>query len=294
MQLTAGMDRSAAVQLGIVVAIFGAQFPLLKWGLSGGTSPMWFAAWRAVLCGVVSLAVVFFTGRLALPSRADWPPILGIGLCQIAIFFALLHTALKFIPAGTASVLSYTTSLWLVPIGAVFLDERITSRRLLAVALGLAGTAAIANPAAMDFAAPGQLLGVALLLAAALSWALAIATLRVARPRLATVQLLPFVFLVATLVLLPLALLLEPAGGMERTAPPWIALAYVGLLGPIATWAASEVSRALPPVVSSLGFLGVPVVGLLLSVALLGEPLTLGLALGAVLVVGGMALAVRG
>lgn len=288
------MNRPAAVQLAIVVAIFGAQFPLLKWGLSGGTSPLWFATWRAVLCGVVSLAVVLGTRRLAWPSRADWPPILGIGLCQIAIFFALLHTALKFIPAGTASVLSYTTSLWLVPIGALFLNERITSRRMLAVGLGLAGTAAIANPAAFDFAAPGQVLGVALLLAAALSWAVAIATLRVARPRLATVQLLPFVFLVATLVLLPLAVLLEPRGGMEGTAPPWIALAYVGLLGPIATWAASEVSRALPPVVSSLGFLGVPVVGLLLSVALLGEKLTMGLAVGAVLVLGGMALAVRG
>lgn len=287
------MNRAAAVQLGIVVAIFGAQFPLLKWGLSGGTSPLWFAAWRAVLCGVVSLAVMLGTRRLAWPSRPDWPPILGIGLCQIAIFFALLHTALKFIPAGTASVLSYTTALWLVPIGALFLHERITPRRLLAVALGLAGTAAIANPAALDFAAPGQVLGVALLLAAALSWAVAISVLRAAKPRLATVQLLPFVFLVATLVLLPLALLLEPLGGLEAAAPPWIALAYVGLLGPIATWAASEVSRALPPVVSSLGFLGVPVVGLLLSVALLGEPLTLGLAAGAVLVLGGMALAVR-
>jgi drug/metabolite transporter (DMT)-like permease len=118
--------------------------------------------------------------------------------------------------------------------------------------------------------------------------------LRAARAKLSTVQMLPFAFAVASLVLLPLALLLEPEGGRSRESAPVIALLAVGLLGPVATWAASEVSRDLPAVVSSLGFLGTPVLGLLLSVVVLGEPLTLGLALGAALVVAGVAVAARG
>jgi drug/metabolite transporter (DMT)-like permease len=288
------VNRAAVLKLGIVVLIFGAAFPVLKWGLTGGATPVWFAAWRAVMSAGVALAVVLAMQGLAWPSRADLAPILGIGLFQIAGFFLLLYAALTLVPAGTASVLSYTTALWLVPISALWLRERLTGKRLLAVALGLAGILAIANPATLDTTQPGQLLGVGLLLAAALSWAIAIAMLRAARAKLSTVQMLPFAFAVASLVLLPLALLLEPEGGLSRESAPVIALLAVGLLGPVATWAASEVSRDLPAVVSSLGFLGTPVLGLLLSVAVLGEPLTLGLALGAALVVAGVAVAARG
>lgn len=288
------MNRAAVLKLGIVVLIFGAAFPVLKWGLTGGATPVWFAAWRAIMSAGVALAVVLAMQGLAWPSRADLAPILGIGLFQIAGFFLLLYAALTLVPAGTASVLSYTTALWLVPISALWLRERLTGKRLLAVALGLAGILAIANPATLDTAQPGQLLGVGLLLAAALSWAIAIAMLRAARAKLSTVQMLPFAFAVASLVLLPLALLLEPEGGLSRESAPVIALLAVGLLGPVATWAASEVSRDLPAVVSSLGFLGTPVLGLLLSVAVLGEPLTLGLAVGAALVVAGVAVAARG
>lgn len=288
------MNRAAVLKLGIVVLIFGAAFPVLKWGLTGGATPVWFAAWRAIMSAGVALAVVLAMQGLAWPSRADLAPILGIGLFQIAGFFLLLYAALTLVPAGTASVLSYTTALWLVPISALWLRERLTGKRLLAVALGLAGILAIANPATLDTTQPGQLLGVGLLLAAALSWAIAIAMLRAARAKLSTVQMLPFAFAVASLVLLPLALLLEPEGGLSRESAPVIALLAVGLLGPVATWAASEVSRDLPAVVSSLGFLGTPVLGLLLSVVVLGEPLTLGLAVGAALVVAGVAVAARG
>ena len=59
--------------------------------------------------------------------------------------------------------------------------------------------------------------------------------------------------------------------------------------GPVATWAANSVSRALPVLVSSLGFLGVPVVSAALSVALLGEPVTLSLVAGGALILAGLA-----
>jgi drug/metabolite transporter (DMT)-like permease len=59
--------------------------------------------------------------------------------------------------------------------------------------------------------------------------------------------------------------------------------------GPLATWAAASISRTLPVVVSSLGFLGVPVVSVALSVAFLGEAFTLSLALGGGLILAGLA-----
>jgi drug/metabolite transporter (DMT)-like permease len=68
-----------------------------------------------------------------------------------------------------------------------------------------------------------------------------------------------------------------------------VALAYVGLFGgPVAIWAATSVSRDLPTLVSSLGFLGVPVVGVIVSTLWLGESLPPALLVGAGLVLLGL------
>jgi len=52
------------------------------------------------------------------------------------------------------------------------------------------------------------------------------------------------------------------------------------------------VTRALPPLTSSLGMLGVPLLSIVSSVVLLGEPITAPLAIGAALVLAGMAVVI--
>ena len=64
--------------------------------------------------------------------------------------------------------------------------------------------------------------------------------------------------------------------------------------GPISTafavWAWLSVNRSLPAITSSLGSLGVPVVGLIASVIALGEPLDIASVAGLALIVGGLVL----
>ena len=57
----------------------------------------------------------------------------------------------------------------------------------------------------------------------------------------------------------------------------------------VAYWAAVNVNRSLPAGVTSIGLLGVPVVGLLCSALVLREPLSAPLLLGMALIVGGIA-----
>jgi drug/metabolite transporter (DMT)-like permease len=52
------------------------------------------------------------------------------------------------------------------------------------------------------------------------------------------------------------------------------------------------VTRALPPVTTSLGMLGVPLIGIVSSVLLLGEKVTASLAAGTALVLAGMAIVI--
>ena len=57
----------------------------------------------------------------------------------------------------------------------------------------------------------------------------------------------------------------------------------------MAYWAAVNVNRSLPAGVTSIGLLGVPVVGLLCSAAILHEPLSTPLVVGMALIVAGIA-----
>src|SRR5262249_29670467 len=113
--------------------------------------------------------------------------------------------------------------------------------------------------------------------------------------RMTPLEALPWQMLLATLLLFVLAAAVEPGGRMAPSAAALLALLYLGVLaGPVATWAATSVARALPTLVSSIGFLGVPVLGVLLSPLWLGEPLTLDLIAGTGLVLLGVAVVAAG
>jgi drug/metabolite transporter (DMT)-like permease len=283
--------RLAFGQLAVVVVLFGVSWPVMKLGLANGATPIWFAAGRADLGAVASFALVLSLRRLRLPAPSDLPIIASIGVLQLSAFFVLINLGLRLVSAGRSAVLAYTTSLWLVPLAALA-GERIGGRRMVGVALGLAGIVVLIDPLAID--ATGEVLaGYGFLLTAALCWALAILHSRRHAWRLSPLQALPWQMLVAAILLTGLAAAIEPQGRMAPSSPAVLALLYLGVLaGPVATWAATSVARALPMLVSSIGFLGTPVVGIVLATLWLNEPLSATLLLGASLVLVGVAVVV--
>ena len=107
-------------------------------------------------------------------------------------------------------------------------------------------------------------------------------------------DVLPWQMSVASVFLWCLALIAEPHGHLDGAKwQLWAALLYIGTFaGPIGTWAVVSVTRALPPITTSLGMLGVPLVGIVSSVLLLGEPITWPLASGTALVIAGIAIVI--
>jgi drug/metabolite transporter (DMT)-like permease len=288
---TAVDHRQALALLALVVALFGTAWPAMKTGLLDAT-PVWYAAARAYLSAATAFALLAILGKLALPRRADWPIVLSVGTGQLAGFFMLVNLGLGMVPAGRGSVLAYTTSIWLVPIGILALGERLDRWRAAGLVLGLAGMAVLFNPAALDWSDGAVLLGNLSLLGAALTWSIAILHARTYRwPRLSPLQVVPWQMSWAALLLTVFAAIVEPEGRIGLSTTSLIPLAYISIVvGPVATWAAMSVSRALPTIVSSLGFLAVPAVGILSSALVLGEPVTWSLATGAGLIIGGAAL----
>jgi O-acetylserine/cysteine efflux transporter len=280
------------VQLFTSVLLLSSGWPLTKLAIELGSTPLWFAQGRAVLSGLMAAALLAPWGRLRAPRRADMPAVVMIGLFQLAAFFAFAHLAVAWVPAGRTAVLANTTTIFIVPLSLLVLREPIPARRWLATALGIVGIVVLMGPWAIDWTSRRTLIGNAFLLGAALSWALVIITVRRAPPQSSMFELLPWCFLIASLALAPLVAVESPHGSLGSRAGAWGALAYIGLVaGPLGTWGVMEAAVILPAVVSSVGFLATPAVGILLSNWILGEKITTDLLAGTALILAGVGLA---
>lgn len=279
----------ALVQLLGAVLLLGASWPITRYALLGGAAPFWFALGRAGLSATVATVVLGALGRLRWPARRDLPALLALGLLQLAGFFALAHSAVAWVPAGRTAILSNATLVWTVPLSLLVLGEAISPRRWMAAGLATVGVVVLSGPWAIDWSAPGLLLGHALLLGAAGCWATAMAAVRRWPPRLTMLELLPWAFGLASLALLPLAASHAPG---TWTAPAVAALLGIGLVAaPVGTWCVMQATVALPLVVASIGFLAAPAAGLLIAAAWLHEPLTADVIAGSVLILGAGVLA---
>lgn len=287
------MTQARALQLVLVaVLLFGGVWPVTKDALRDADA-LWFGLWRALLAAISSGLVLAALGRLRRPARADWPAVAALGLLQIGGFFAFTHAAIALIPAGRTAILGNVTIFWLVPLSIWLLGERVSPRRWVAAGLGLAGVLVMMGPWAIEWGAPGVLLGHLLLLGASLAWSVAMIVLRARPPQARLVDLLPWAFLLASLLLVAVASLAQPGGGVGPGA--WLQVGFIGLVAaPIGTWAISEATRHLNAVLASLALLLVPLFGVALATTWLGEVLGWDMILGGALIVVSVWVAARG
>ena len=282
----ASPDARGRPLLVLLVMVWGASWPAVKVGVSA-MPPVWFACLRYLVATVCGFGVVAVRGELRRPSRSDWRLVAVSGVLQMAAYSALTAVALTRLPPGRASVLAFSTPLWVAPLSAWWLDERLTWRGLAGVVTGLAGVLAIVSPAFQQ-GPRSQFAAYGLLLCAAAAWAVSIVFVRVHRFQTSALALAPWQMLVAVLLLLPLATILE--GAWPRI--PMRAMAALSFVGPIATafayWAAVEVGRVVRATTMSMVLLAVPGVGLLLSAIALHESLNLSLELGILLIGAGI------
>ncbi len=286
------VTRVAWLQLAATIVLFGLTWPVMKIGLAAGT-PVWLAAGRATTSAATAFVLLAALGRLSWPHRDDWPVILSVGGLQLSCFFALANLGVQSLPAGRSGVLAYTTMLWMVPL-SFLAGEKVGWHAFAGAALGVAEIVVLADPARFDWHNRSIVLGHVYLLTAGFTWAIAMLHTRRHKWKGTPLDALPWQMSVATVILLVLAVVLEPHGYLEPDKwQLWVALIYIGVIaGPTATWAAVSVTRALPPITSSLGMLGVPLLGIATSVVLVDEPITLPLAIGTALVLAGMAIVI--
>jgi drug/metabolite transporter (DMT)-like permease len=275
--------------LALLVVVWAASWPAIKIGVAT-VPPVWYGCLRYLIATACLFALVALRGWLVWPTPSDWRLVGVSGALQMGAYSALTGFALTRLPPGRASVLAFSTPLWVAPLAAWRLHERVSARAWCGIGVGLAGVLVIAAPTLRSGGRHG-LLAYASLMAAAAAWAVSIVAVRAHRFDAPTLALAPWQALVAAALLGPLALVLE--GRPPRIGPS--ALASLAYVGPVATafayWAVVEAGRHFRASTMAMVLLATPSLGLVISALALGERVDGPLVAGVLLVGAGIRLA---
>lgn len=279
---------------GSLVMAWGLAWPVSKIGLMD-MSPIWYSAARFFIGIVAALIFLAITKQLKAPKKEDLPFIISIGLFQMATYLMLLNWGLNYVGAGRAAILTYSTPIWVTPIAILFFGEKLNLMKGLGLFLGVAGMFALFNPWSFDWTDARVVEGNLILALAAVVWAGVIIHTRFGKWHSEPIVLLPWQMLLAGVATLITALIVEPNPEPNWTPSLITTLLYNGLASTaFGFWASIVVTKSMSVVTSSIGFLGVPVVGLVSSIIFLGEEMTLGLGLALVLIVASMMAMTKG
>jgi drug/metabolite transporter (DMT)-like permease len=277
-----------------VVVAWSLNWVVMKLAVHEVT-PLWAIAFRTLLAALVLFPALSAARQLARPPRADVSILLVIALFHMVAFAALMTAGLTLVPAGRAIVLGYTTPLWVTPAAFLFLGERVSARQAFGIAVGMSGLLLLFWPGKADWSSSTTLLGNGIVILAALCWSVSIVYTRAHRWTTTPLALMPWQCLLATVVLVALALLIEGAPPSRVSTPALAALAYNGVIGTaLGFWAMTVVNRRVPAASASLGVLVTPVMGIGLAAVILGEGLDPVLILSALIILFGVALGARG
>lgn len=276
----------------VMVLLWGLSWPATKL-LLGVVPPLWLAAIRFGSAAAFLFVFVAMRGLLRVPPRADWPIVASMGLMQMMTFTGLGMIAMNHVDTSRAVLLAYTTPLWGV-IASWLLFRNVPSRmQFLALGVGLAGIGVVCSPGEVDWHAPGAVMGAAFLLIGAICWSMVILHIKRHRWASSPVALAPWQMLLATVPLAAFAYALEGAPTSIPLDTHTLELMF--FIGPVATSAcfviSAEHGRRISTFAMSNFTLGVPLIGIAASIALLGNRLSLHFGLGLALIMVGMLLA---
>ncbi|MCB1758463.1 MAG: DMT family transporter [Gammaproteobacteria bacterium] len=282
--------RAGWTLLATAVVLWGVNWPVMKIGLDY-IGPLWFAAIRVIIGALVLFVFLGLWQRITFPGRSDLPVVLSVGVVQVGICMALLHSSLLYLEAGRAAVLAYTIPIWTAPLAALFLREALRPRKLAGIFLGVSGVAALFHTQLVGWQWQDLHPGQALPLLSAVCWAAVIVHIRGHGWTQPHLSLLPWQLAIGALLLSSAAFYVEGVPSVPAQPVLIAALLYNGLLGTaLAFWAYIGAARILPAGSTSLGSLAIPVVGLLSASLLLNEAMTLWVLSGMALIGAGILL----
>jgi drug/metabolite transporter (DMT)-like permease len=252
-----------------------------KLGLSY-SSPFSFTTARFVIASIIMVVALPFLSKNKLPSREFWLPIAAVGFLQTALMFVLSAYGLVLIDLSRATILIYTTPLWSVLLGPIFLKEELNTSRILCVILGCIGIGLIILPS-IDNA---PLLGYLLLMTSSFCWAISILVAKRYLSKADQLHVLVWQTVVGTFGLILFGFFIDEEINFTFNFNSISALIYVSVFGTIvAMYLWFFIIQRVEMIQASLASLAVPVFVMLINSIFLDGSIDVGLILGSLLII---------
>ena len=284
-------NRPSPIEWLIFIALgvmWGSSYLFIKIGVADLT-PFTLVAGRLAI-GLLLLIGVTLVSRVALPSRLPtYGHLLVMSIFSIVLPFSLITWAELSVASSLAAIITAAVPLFVIVIAALALrDEPITLSRIIGLVVGFGGVVILTGGGAGGQSDPLAMLA---LVGAAASYAVGAVYAR--RNISGLPPIVPAVFQVgfAFVISAVLALVFERPFDLELTPSAVLSVVWLGLLGSglaylaffrlLRTWGATRTS--------TVAYL-LPVVGIVLGVVVASEPIDVGIVVGTLLVIGGIAL----
>lgn len=270
-----------AKALCLIYLIWGMNWVVMK---TANTffPPITFVAYR-FLFGALVLLSVWFWLHLPLPKKKYWPWIFLTGILQMGLNNIAAQTSMLTLGAGMVSVLNYSMPIFAAVMAHFLLGERLTWRKGAGIVLAIAGMAVL-----MDVHAGGDVTAICIGLLSAVFWGLASIFVKLKLSDVNPISLTTWQMVCASLSLLAYTAIV-PQGEVIWNTESVLCLIYNGVLASaLAFFLWSWILQHIEVSKASVAVLAVPVVGVVGGILCLGEPMTLHIFFGMIMIMAGI------
>jgi drug/metabolite transporter, DME family len=220
-------ELAGLAMVATAAVLWGLLGPVARVALREGVEPLELGFWRAALAGVLCVVLSVVRGAPRLHMR-DTASVLGFGVICVALFYAAYFFAVELTGAALAAILLYTAPAWVAVGSFLWLGERLNRISILAVALTLAGVAAVSLDSGNI--AGVSVVGIAWGLIAGLSYALYYLAGRRFFVTYGTLNVLAYALPMGALTLLPFTSFSSKSGAA------WLAIAFIAIVPTFAAY----------------------------------------------------------
>lgn len=283
----------AWIALVVAMLLWSSSFVGAKFALES-FSPEQAVGLRLLLGGLVALPWLLTLGRKYLKDMRPehWKWLLVMSLFEPCLYFLAEMNGLVYTSASAASLVTSTLPIW-IAIGAWYwLGERMTRAFIAGLVLALGGTIVMTVLGQSSEAAPNPLLGNSLMLVATL-----MATGYVLIAKRLTDDLNPWLVTilqlwVGAIFFLPWLMVTPPDVGRASIESLW-AVAWLGVVVSIGAYGFYNLAISLVPArIAGVAINLIPLFTIVMAFVVLGERLSFGESMGAIMILVGIMIAV--
>ena len=186
---------------GVTLVMWASAFVVIR-HLAGDVSPGALGAGRLLVAALVVLPLVLRRGWVR-PTRREWTLLALGGIGWFGVYNLALNAGEQHVDAGTAAMIIQIGPVIVALLAVPLFGERLHAWLLAGMVVGFAGVAVIARGSTTD--AGASVLGVVLVLVAAVMYAVGVLTQKVLLRRLPSVQVVFVSFLTGAAICVPFA-----------------------------------------------------------------------------------------